>query len=202
MIDYGANETPGILLTSLSGDRIEITPFEIAVYELNDKCVEIDNDGIALLTASAYADIRSYQFKNPSGSVVSRLAAYYNTGTNLNSVELSAVSVASYDSAVNVRALSPDGQVANVTLDAYQGAAKYADVSCNVSAGAVSTITLAVDGTICAIGSTAGLAVYGIAGDIWEFHTVAAGADLASSRRLHVRINGTQYTILATTGWV
>lgn len=92
-------------------------------------------------------------------------------------MELAVKSVTAYDLAMNVYVDAPSGNVANISLNA-TSAAKQADVSCNVSAGQVSTVMLIIDGVVQATATTTGLKVTGIAGNIWKFHNVVGGGRL------------------------
>ena len=189
MVDHGAIDAPGIYITdgkfrissSYTGSRIEMTAEEIATWNMADKINEIDSDGISILVSTSFYDIRSYQFRTSTGTVVSRLAGYYNAGGTANVVELRANDFAGIDSAINVQAESPTGRVANVTASAYHGAAKYADLSLNVSAGEVSTIIAVIDTTprltINASGITVGGALV-VAGAVTGVTTLTASGDI------------------------
>ena len=188
-VDHGAIDAPGIYITdgkfrissSYTGSRIEMTAEEIATWNMADKINEIDSDGISILVSTSFYDIRSYQFRTSTGTVVSRLAGYYNAGGTANVVELRANDFAGIDSAINVQAESPTGRVANVTASAYHGAAKYADLSLNVSAGEVSTIIAVIDTTprltINASGITVGGALV-VAGAVTGVTTLTASGDI------------------------
>jgi hypothetical protein len=202
MIDFGADFVPGILLTSHDGDRIEITAKEVAVYALNDKAVEIDKDGIAILVDESFEDIRSYQFVDSGGAVIAQMEHRKNTVSNITDLKIVASAITGYDTQASLEANSPSGEQAVAYVQAYQGAGSFCNVSCVITTGGVEEVWLVVNGTAQAVATTTGLEVYGISGDKWKFHNVASGADLAATRRLHVEINGSNYTILAVTGWV
>jgi len=123
--------------------------------------VKLDADGISALVSTAYFDERSYQFRMATGTVVSRLAAYYNTEGNVNAAELLVKSVASWDSAARIRVESPAGEDAQVILSAYHAAGSYADLVCDVSIGNVASVFCVIDGTIRLNVTAAGVAVTG-----------------------------------------
>ena len=147
LADYGAENTPGILLTSHSGNRIELTAYELAVYEDNDKAVEIDTDGIAILVADAFEQIRSYQFVDSSALLMSSVKGRKNTAGAQNVVTMRAEEVANYDVYATVEAESESDEIAQAEIKAYHSAGSYAVVYANVDVGDAATIGFVVDGT-------------------------------------------------------
>jgi hypothetical protein len=159
LVDLGSSEVPGILLTDMSGNRIEITAYEIGVYQDNDKCVEIDNDGIAILVSDAYSDIRSYQFVDSSGAVVSQIKALKNAGGNNHYVSMKANDVTGYDSYAVVEAESPSGEIAEAELLATQGSDS-AVVIAYISTGGSEEIWHVIHGTVHTVTDNTGFRVY------------------------------------------
>jgi len=233
MIDRGAMDTPGVYITdgkfrvssAYTGTRIEITPDEIATYQESSKINEIDSDGISVLVSTSYYDERSYQFRRADGTVVARTGGYYNTTGYVNAVEMIAKSVASYDSTARVRSESPTGEVAQAIMSAYHGAAKYADLVCNITTSEQSSIMAVIDGTIRLNVDPTGVDVAGTlavtggitatttvkaTGDIWadEFSTAAGsnrwrlGAGLAGqppsiTHKVVIEIDGAEWWLAA-----
>jgi len=185
----------------------------------------LNDDGIDIEVSTAYYDERSYQFSTPAGAIVSRVGAYYNTTGYVNAVEMIAKSVASYDSTARVRSESPTGEVAQAIMSAYHGAAKYADLVCNITTSEQSSIMAVIDGTIRLNVDPTGVDVAGTlavtggitatttvkaTGDIWadEFSTAAGsnrwrlGAGLAGqppsiTHKVVIEIDGAEWWLAA-----
>ena len=116
---------------------------------------------------------------------------YLNSGTSVNSIRLEALPIADYDSVIWLNAESPVGEIAQVVLDAYQAADSYADVTCNISAASVSTISLAVDNGIKLQAHVTGVNVTGtlaVTGAITSSTTITAAGDVQCDE---VRTDGT-----------
>lgn len=144
LIDTGATDKPGIyildgmfrILSQQTGNRIEITPDEIAGYDSTGTkqfylqssdgkamagggVVELDADGIDIAISTAEADIRAYKF-NLSGTVFSGLWAYAADAFS-HVLNLQAKSIASRSPTVNIFSLSPATTPAYISIKALSG---------------------------------------------------------------------------------
>ena len=163
----------------------------LGVVHAGGGVVRLSSKGIRILAAESTADLNSYRFANAADATVSRLACYLNTGTSVNSIRLEALPIADYDSVIWLNAESPVGEIAQVVLDAYQAADSYADVTCNISAASVSTISLAVDNGIKLQAHVTGVNVTGtlaVTGAITASTTITAAGDVQCDE---VRTDGT-----------
>jgi hypothetical protein len=143
LVDMGATDKPGIyildgqfrLLSSQTGNRIEITPEGFKTIDSDDEeCAVHNQDGFYIVDSESYEDIRSYKFVNSSGTLLSRLAGALDATDNY--VMLRAESIASRASHNMLEALAPAGQQGRVRLYAGSGTSYgYFDLSINSSGG-------------------------------------------------------------------
>lgn len=213
MIDHGAMDTPGIyivdgkfrLSSSSSGSRVEMTADEIACYNGTDKIVEIDEDGISVLVSDAYEDIRSYQFRDDSGNVVSNVFARKSAVWSAIAVE--APEISGIESYALIRATAPTNKIAYVGMLAHH-AVKNCNITCIVDGSDVATIDIEVNGQKMAVatarvaGSPTGFVLYGSTGIGWAFQDAHAGGDMIANSHLNVWVDGNKYTLSARSGWV
>jgi len=174
MIDHGATDSPGVYITdgkfkissAYSGTRIEITPEEIAGYNESTKqfwlqaedgkayaggsVVALDENGIEIEASTAFADSRSYKFKDSSGDVVGRVGAVHDEVTDdYRSVDLRTRPHAGLSSIAWVVSESPEGNGCQTNLWATHSLLNYdheAFISLDTNESNVSRIWWTIDG--------------------------------------------------------
>jgi len=151
LIDTGGTDKPGIyildgmfrILSQQTGNRIEITPDEIAGYDgagtkqfylqssdgkamAGGGVVVLDEDGIDVAITTAVADVRAYKF-NLSGTVMSGLWAYA-ADANSHVINLQANSIASRSPTIGIYSNAPATTPAYISIKALSGAGDYAQI--------------------------------------------------------------------------
>ncbi len=83
LVDFGADNTPGILLTSQNGDRMEITPSELAVWENSVKAVWLDEDGLSF-QEDADDDRNKIKWLDDNAEIICNLYGWVSVSDNSN----------------------------------------------------------------------------------------------------------------------
>jgi len=173
MIDHGAVDSPGIYVTdgkfrissSYTGTRIEITAEEIAGYNGATKqfylsaedgkayaggdVVALNDDGIEIEASTAFADSRSYKFKDSSGDIVARVGAVHDEAVDdYRSVDIRTLPHAGLNSIAWVVSESPEGNGCQANVWATHDRESYdheAFLSLNTDAANKSNIWWTID---------------------------------------------------------
>lgn len=169
-VDHGAVDSPGIYIvdgkfrisSAYTGTRIEITPDEIVGYNGSTKqfylqaedgkayagggVVRLNSDGIEVEASTAYANSRSYKFKNTSGTVIGRYGAIQNTGDGSIELLMEGFPISDYHTGAYLRAEAISGKVSQAGIEAKHGASYTAGMSCDVDGSNVPFIWWQLNG--------------------------------------------------------